>query len=121
MATRIFDRDTLLDLTVNFVPLFIMAFFVVGFLLVNPWGFDPLASGLQFGLLLAPFVALAVLTYYSGKAIAGDEKRSTVYIPGQATVPGAEPLHGHGEAEGELEAGEADDAEEQATDEDDQE
>jgi hypothetical protein len=93
MAARIFDRDTLLDLTVNIVPLVIIGFFVVAFALVNPWGVDPLASGIQFALLVAPFVLLAVLTYISGKAIAGDEKRSPVFLPGQATVRGAEPLH----------------------------
>jgi len=99
MATRIFDRETLLDLTVNIVPLAIMAFFVVVFLVVNPWGVDPLASGIQFALLLAPFVLLAILTYISGKAIAGDEKRAPVYVPGQATIPGAKPIHGEGTAE----------------------
>jgi hypothetical protein len=99
MATRIFDRDTLLDLTVNFIPLFIILFFVVGFVLVNPFGFDPMASGLQMALLVAPFVFLALLTYLSGKAIAGDEKRFSVYLPGQATVEGAEPIEAHGESE----------------------
>jgi hypothetical protein len=99
MATRIFDRETLLDLTVNIVPLAIMAFFVVVFLVVNPWGVDPLASGIQFALLLAPFVLLAILTYLSGKAIAGDEKRAPVYVPGQATIPGAKPIHGDETAE----------------------
>jgi hypothetical protein len=93
MATQIFDRDTLLDLTVNFVPLFIMLFFLVGFLVINPFGFSPLGTGLQFFLIAVPFVLLALLTYLSGKAIAGDEKTATVYPPGQATVPGQEPLH----------------------------
>lgn len=92
MATRIFDRETILDLTVNIVPLFIILFFVVGFAVVNPFGFDPMASGIQFALLVAPFVLLAVLTYISGKAIAGAEKRHDVYIPGQATVTGEQPL-----------------------------
>lgn len=113
MATRIFDRETLLDLTVNVVPLVIIAFFVVAFLVVNPWGVDPLASGIQFALLLAPFVLLAILTYLSGKAIAGDEKRSPVYVPGQATIPGAKPIGGdESESAGAAapEALEADDA-----------
>lgn len=92
MATKIFDRDTLLDLTVNMVPLFIILFFVVGFALFNPFGFDPLATGIQYGLLVFPFVALAILTYLSGKAIAGDEKRAEVFAQGQAIVTGAEPI-----------------------------
>lgn len=104
MATRIFDRETLLDLTVNFIPLGIMAFFIVAFAVFNPFGFDPLASGLQFALIVAPLVLLAVLTYISGHAIAGAEKTGTVYLPGQATVTGAKPLHEH---EHETETGEA--------------
>ncbi len=99
MSTRIFDRETILDLTVNFVPLFILLFFFVGFILVNPFGFDPMASGLQMLLTLIPFVFLALLTYLSGKAIAGDEKRFAVYLPGQATVDGAKPVHGEQDAD----------------------
>ena len=108
MATQIFDRETLLDLTVNFIPMFIILFFIVGFAVVNPYGFDPLTSGIQFFLMAMPFVSLAVLTYLSAKAIAGDEKSATVYPPGQATVPGQEPLHeieeGEEREERELEA-----------------
>jgi hypothetical protein len=99
MSARIFDRETILDLTVNFVPLFILLFFFVGFILVNPFGFDPMASGLQMLLTLIPFVFLALLTYLSGKAIAGDEKRFAVYLPGQATVDGAKPVHGEQDAD----------------------
>jgi hypothetical protein len=108
MANRIFDKDTLLDLTVNIIPLFIILFFVVVFAVVNPWGFDPLGSGLQYALLIAPFVALAVLTYLSGKAIAGAEKSGEVFLPGQANVAGAKTLEER-EAEAEaLESGDAD-------------
>ncbi|MFC7204209.1 DUF6684 family protein [Haloferax namakaokahaiae] len=100
MANKTFDKDTMLDLVVNMVPLAIILFFVVAFAVVNPFGFESLPSGLQFALLIVPFVALAVLTYLSGKAIAGAEKTGTVYPPGAATVPGIEPLH---EEESELE------------------
>lgn len=106
-----FDRDTLLDLLVNVIPLVIIAFFVGAFALFDPFQGDSLGRAIQLLLLLAPFVALAVLTYVSGKAIAGDEKRAEVYHQGQATLPDAEPRHGHDEeleaettAEGELEA-----------------
>jgi hypothetical protein len=92
MATRIFDRETLLDLVVNGVPLFIMLFFVVAFAVVNPFGFDPLASGLQYALVIVPFVLLAILTYFSAKAIAGAELGGPVLPPGQSTAPEAEPL-----------------------------
>jgi hypothetical protein len=106
--TEIFDRETLLDLVVNIIPLFIIFFFIVAFLLFNPFGYEALPSGIQFGLLVAPFVLLAILTYISGKAIAGSEKNFTVYLPGQATVTGAKPLHdeedvGSGEQHPELE------------------
>jgi hypothetical protein len=103
--TEIFDRETLLDLVVNIIPLFIILFFIVAFVLFNPFGVEALPSGIQFGLLVAPFVLLAILTYISGKAIAGSEKKFTVYLPGQATVTGAKPLHGEDDTDPELEAG----------------
>ncbi|MFC6988224.1 DUF6684 family protein [Haloplanus sp. GCM10025708] len=102
MTTRIFDRETILDLTVNFIPLAIILFFVVGYAVVNPFGWDPLASGLQFALLVVPFALLAVLTYLSGKAISQAEDERPVYLPGQATVSGAEPIEER-ESEGAIE------------------
>lgn len=114
MSTRIFDRDTLLDLTVNIIPLAIMAFFVVAFVVVDPWGdLGTFSRPLQLALLVVPLVALAVLTYVSGRAIAGAEKSGPVYPPGQATIPGTEELH-HGEEEpvGAVDADELDEPEE---------
>jgi hypothetical protein len=93
--TATFDKETLLDLVVNVIPLAIMLLFAVGFVVYDPFGGDRLGRLLQFGLLAFPFVALAILTYLSGKAIAGDEKRGPVYPPGQATVDGIEPSEGH--------------------------
>ena len=99
---EIFDRETLLDLTVNVIPLGIMLFFVAAFILVNPFGgLDFYGRVLQMGLLAFPFVALAILTYVSGKAIAGDEKRSEVFFQGQATMENARTKH---EVEEEIEA-----------------
>ena len=92
MAAKIFDKETLLDLTVNIVPLGIIMGFIVLFAVYDPFGYDVLGTPIMFGLLLFPFVALAILTYLSGKAIAGDEKRAEVYLAGAATVPGAETL-----------------------------
>jgi hypothetical protein len=118
MASRIFDRETLLDLVVNAVPLFIMAFFVAAFAVFAPFGFDPLASGLQFALVIVPFLLLLVLTYFSARAIAGAELAGPTFLPGQTTPPEAEPLGGHGgetAAEGdEGEAGGADDEADEA-------
>lgn len=75
MSRELFDRETLLDLTVNFIPLAILGFFFLLYVFVNPWGFDPLYSTLQFGIILGIFALLCVLTYFSGKAIEGDERR----------------------------------------------
>ncbi|MFC6787096.1 DUF6684 family protein [Halobaculum halobium] len=117
---EIFDRDTLLDLTVNVIPLGIILFFVAAFVLIDPFGgLDFYGRVLQMGLLAFPFVALAILTYVSGKAIAGDEKRSEVFFQGQATMEGAQGRH---EAEEAIEAeatGEADSDAEGDADEDD--
>lgn len=91
---EIFDRDTLLDLTVNVIPLGIILFFVAAFVLIDPFGgLDFYGRVLQMGLLAFPFVALAILTYVSGKAIAGDEKRSKVFFQGQATIEGSPEKH----------------------------
>ena len=69
-----FEKDTLLDLTVNVIPLGIILFFIGAFALVNPFGLDPVFSGLQFTLMASMFALLAVLTYYAGKAVEDAEK-----------------------------------------------
>lgn len=68
-----FDKDTLLDLTVNVIPLGIILFFIGAFAVVPAFGVDPVFSGMQFALMIAMFLLLAVLTYYAGKAIEGAE------------------------------------------------
>lgn len=74
MSSSVFDRETLLDLTVNIVPLAIMAFFFVVFTAMNPWGSGlSLERVLQFGIVGFTFAALAVLTYFAAKAIEGTE------------------------------------------------
>jgi len=97
METEIFDRETILDLVVNFIPLGIILFFIAFFIVVTPWGFEGRTSGVMLGLLIVPFVGLAILTYLSAKAIAGDEKTKPVYAQGQAGLAEAEPKH-HGGA-----------------------
>lgn len=89
MAT-IFDRETLLDLTVNAVPLGIILFFAVGYLVFDPFGnLGFFGELIMIGLHVVPFIGLLILTYVSGKAIAGDEARSEVYYQGQAAVEDA--------------------------------
>lgn len=103
MANTVFDRETLLDLVVNGIPLFIMLFFIGVFLALPVFGFGGIEAGLQFGIVGLSFVALAVLTYIVGKAISTAEKSGTVYMPGQANVEGSKPLE---EREEELESDE---------------
>jgi hypothetical protein len=79
MSSTVFDKDTLLDLTVNIVPLAILAFFFVAFALFNPWGSGlTLERGIQFVLVGWVFVALAILTYVAAVRIetgeGGDEE-----------------------------------------------
>lgn len=74
MSERTFDRETLLDLTVNIVPLGIILFFVLVFLFVTPWEFDPFVTAISMGLLVVPFVVLALVTFVSGRAVARDEE-----------------------------------------------
>lgn len=69
-----FDEETLLDLIVNAIPLAILLFFVVLFAVLNPFGTDPVTTALQFSIVLVTFGALAILTYYSGKAIQESEE-----------------------------------------------
>ena len=72
MNTGVFDKDTLLDLMVNIVPLGILAFFIVGYLFVNPWGTeDLLVAVISHGLMLFTFLSLTVLTYVAAVKIEG--------------------------------------------------
>jgi len=91
MEAKIFDRETMLDLVVNFIPLGIILFFIAMFVVVTPWGFELRTSGVMLGLMIVPFVALAVLTYISAKAIAGDERTKPLYAQGQAGLEEATP------------------------------
>jgi len=73
MALLGFERDTLLDLTVNVIPLGIILFFIAAFAVFPAFGMDPVFSGLQFALMTSMFLLLAVLTYYAGRAIENAE------------------------------------------------
>lgn len=75
MSFTIFDKDLLLDLTVNIVPLAILAFFMLAFVFVNPWGTGlSTIPILQLVLVGWVFVGLAILTYISAKRIDGGEQ-----------------------------------------------
>lgn len=64
------DRHTLADLTVNIVPLVILALFAGLFALYSPWGRLGLASVIQFGLLVVVGTLLAYVSLKSGVAVA---------------------------------------------------
>jgi hypothetical protein len=74
MAEKTFDRETLLDLTVNAIPLGMILFFVVLFLVISPYQSAPVVTAIQFSILGSMFVALFLLTYYAGKAISTAEE-----------------------------------------------
>ena len=70
MADRLFTADVLLDISVNVVPIVIVAAFLALFLAVAPWGRAySLEWGLQMALLVLPMVGLAILTYEAAKRI----------------------------------------------------
>lgn len=66
--------ETLLDVTVNLIPMGILVFFVVLYTVFRPWEWDPAMFVLMHFLTVFPFVLLALLTYISARAIAGAEQ-----------------------------------------------
>ena len=64
-----FDRETILDATVNFIPLGMIAFFTALFLVMDPWNEPLLTTVIAYGQLVIPFVSLAVLTYLTMRII----------------------------------------------------
>ncbi|EMA47551.1 hypothetical protein C449_01256 [Halococcus saccharolyticus DSM 5350] len=74
MAERVFDRETLLDLTVNFIPLGMLLFFILLFAGTTVGGPAPVARLVSQALLVVPFVALVGITYFTGRIIAESER-----------------------------------------------
>lgn len=69
------DRETLLDITVNLIPIGILAFFVVTFLVYTPFPPNLFAFLISHFLTIFPLVLLALLTYVAAKVIARDERK----------------------------------------------
>jgi Na+/citrate or Na+/malate symporter len=69
MVHNPFERGTLLDLTVNVIPMVMLVFFIVLFLVVNPWRNEPFTMVISIALMVVPFFFLGLLTYVSGLAI----------------------------------------------------
>jgi ABC-type spermidine/putrescine transport system permease subunit II len=68
------DRETVLDILVNIIPMVILGFFLVMFLINSPWGYDVGISTVAHLLTLIPFVLLGILTYLSARVISRDEQ-----------------------------------------------
>lgn len=92
MSERVLTRETMLDMSVNFVPIGIILFFVALFLAVNPYGWALLPVAISHGLLVVPMVVLAVVTYLAGRAISRDERsgREAPTHDQEAPTPGRE-------------------------------
>ncbi|WP_158058384.1 DUF6684 family protein [Halorussus halophilus] len=67
MPHSVFNRETLLDITVNIIPLVILFFFIVLFLLRSPWPQNLFFEIVGLGLTIIPFVLLAILTYIAAQ------------------------------------------------------
>ena len=70
MAHPVFNRETLLDSLVNVVPLVMILFFLVLYLLTEPWSEGTsLKWVIMVGLHAVPFVGLALLTYLAAQRL----------------------------------------------------
>jgi len=67
------DRETILDVLVNVIPVGILLLFFLYTLLYNPWGYDGPNVVIQHFLTLFPLVLLFILTYVSARVISRDE------------------------------------------------
>lgn len=81
MSERIFDRETLLDLFVNAIPLAILLFFVVLYAAIAPFPRNSVVLAVQMGIILLTGIGLTLLTYYSGRAISSAENEAEEQIP----------------------------------------
>lgn len=70
------SRETMVDISINAAPIFILAYSAVLIELSSPWGFDPLSVVLTHTLTLLPLVLLVFATYYAARAIERDAARS---------------------------------------------
>lgn len=70
MAHPVFNRETLLDSLVNVIPLVMILFFLVLYLLTEPWSEGiSLNWVMMVGLHAVPFVSLALLTYLAAQRL----------------------------------------------------
>jgi hypothetical protein len=67
MANSVFDRETLLDISVNLIPLGMILFFVVLLITGSTYEPDLFIEVIALGLHVVPFVSLAILTYVAAQ------------------------------------------------------
>ncbi|RDI69681.1 DUF6684 family protein [Halopelagius longus] len=67
------DRETLLDIVVNIVPMGILLFFVVLFLLYMPWEENLFLTVVSHFLTIFPLLMLVLVTYVSARVISRDQ------------------------------------------------
>jgi Ca2+/Na+ antiporter len=78
MSENLLDRETVLDLSVNIIPLVIIFIFFVLYVLVDPYAWEPFIVAVSLVLLIVPFAILALVTYSAGRAIEQDERKQRV-------------------------------------------
>lgn len=66
-------RETLLDSTVNVIPMIIILFFALYLLVTSPWVSDPFVMVVALGLHVVPFVLLGLLTWVAANVIQAAE------------------------------------------------
>lgn len=74
MSVLQLTEETWLDLTVNFIPIGILAVLDVMFWVYNPWGWELWFVFWAHVLTFVPLVLLTLLTYVSGRVIQRDER-----------------------------------------------
>jgi D-arabinose 1-dehydrogenase-like Zn-dependent alcohol dehydrogenase len=76
MSEKVFDRETLLDLTVNVIPFGILAIFFAAYVLFNPFEGGSVITAIQLAIVGVSGIGLMILTYYSGAAVSKAEMKS---------------------------------------------
>jgi hypothetical protein len=95
MSEKVFDRETLLDLTVNVIPFGILVVFFAAYLLFNPFEGDIVITAIQLAIVGVSALGLMILTYYSGAAVSKAETEAEAELEGseedQAQLEGDDP------------------------------
>lgn len=70
MAPEFFSQEVLVDVSVNFIPIAILAAFLALLIVVAPWGgLLTLETAIQVALILIPLAGVAALTYVAAGLI----------------------------------------------------